>query len=49
MRLHVKCFIPARQDPSFVQVGSRFAGTEFSHVIASAGLGKIKKLIKEYK
>ena len=28
LRLHVKRFIPARRDPSFVQPGSRFAGTE---------------------
>ena len=48
LRLHVKLFIPARRDPSFVQPGSRFAGTEFSHEIASARLGGIKKLIKKY-
>ena len=47
-RLHVKRFIPARRDPSFVQPGSRFAGTKFSHVIASTRLGGIKKLIKKY-
>ena len=47
LRLHVKRFIPARRDPSFVQPGSRFAGTKFSHVIASARLGGIKKLIIE--
>ena len=43
LRLHVKRFIPARRDPSLVQPGSRFAGTKFSHVIASARLGGIKK------
>ena len=48
LRLHVKRFIPARRDPSFVQPGSRFAGTKFSHVIASARLDGVKKLIKKY-
>ena len=48
LQLHVKRFIPAGRDPSFVQPGSRFSGTKFSHVIASAGLGGIKKLIKKY-
>ena len=48
LRLHVKRFISARLDPSFVHPGSRFAGTKFSHVIASARLGGIKKLIKKY-
>ena len=47
LRLHVKRFIQARRDPSFVQPGSRFARTKFSHVIASARLGGIKKLIIE--
>ena len=47
LRLHVKRFIPARRDPSFVQPGSRFAGMKFSHVIVSARLGEIKKLIIE--
>ena len=46
-RLHVKCFIPARRDPSFVQPGSRFARMKFSHVIVSARQGEIKKLIIE--
>ena len=44
----LKRFLPARRDPSFVQPGSRFAGTKFSHVIASARLGGIKKLIEKY-
>ena len=48
LRLHVKRFIPARWNPSFVQPGSRFAGTKFYHVIALAPLGGIKKLIKKY-
>ena len=48
MRLHVKHFILAKRDPSFVQPGSRFARTKFSHVIASAHLGRIKKLIEKY-
>ena len=47
LRLHVKRFIPARRDLSFVQPGSCFAGTKFSHVIVSARLGGIKKLIIE--
>ena len=48
LRLHVKRFILARRDPSFVQRGSCFAGTKFFHVIASVRLGGIKKLIKKY-
>ena len=48
LRLHVKRFIPARRDSSFVQPGSRFVETKFSHVIASTRLGGIKKLIKKY-
>ena len=48
LRLHVKRFILARRNPSFVQPGSRFAGTKFSHVIASARQGGIKMLIKKY-
>ena len=47
LRLHVKRFISARRDPSFVQPGSHFAGMKFSHVIVSARLGEIKKLIIE--
>ena len=48
LRLHVKRFIPARRNLSFIQPGSHFAGTKFFHVIASARLGGIKKLIKKY-
>ena len=48
LRLRVKRFITARWDPSFAQRGSRFAGTKFSHVIASIRLGGIKKLIQKY-
>ena len=48
LRLHVKRFILARRDLSFIQPGSRFAETKFSQVIASARLGRIKKLIKKY-
>ena len=48
LRLHVKRFILARRDPSFVQPGSCFAGTKFSHVIVSARLGGMKNLIKKY-
>ena len=40
-------FIPARRDPSFVLPGSRFAGMKFYHVIASARLKWMKKLIKK--
>ena len=46
LRLQVKSFIPARQDPSFVLPGSRFAGTKFYHVIASTRIREMKKLIK---
>ena len=42
---HVKSFIPARWDPSFILPESRFAGTKFSHVITSARLSGMKKLI----
>ena len=38
LRLHVKNFIPAKQDPSIVELGSCFAETKFSHVIASTRL-----------
>ena len=48
LRLHVKRFILARRDPSFVQLVSWFAKTKFSHVIALARLGGIRKLIKKY-
>ena len=44
LRLHVKSFIPARRDPSFVLPGSRFAEAKFSHV-TSARLSGMKKLI----
>ena len=47
LRLDVKCFIPTRRDPSYVQPGPRFPGTKFSNVIASTRLGGIKKLIKK--
>ena len=43
LRLHLESFIPARRDSSFVMPGSRFAGTKFSHVIASACLSEMKK------
>ena len=48
LRLHVKCFIPAKRDSSFVQPGSHFATTKFSHVMSSARLDEIKNLIKKY-
>ena len=38
MGLHVKSFIPARRDPTFVLSVSCFEGTKFSHVIASGDL-----------
>ena len=40
-----KKFHPARRVPSLVLVGSRFAETKFSHVIVSARLSGMKKLI----
>ena len=43
LRLHVKSFIPARRDPSFIM-----PGIKFSHVIASGRLNWMKKLIKKY-
>ena len=43
--LHVKSFIPARREPSFVLPQSCFAGTKFSRVIASTCLSGIKKLM----
>ena len=43
LRLHVKNFIPARWDHSFVLLGSRFAGIKFSHLIASACLSEMNK------
>ena len=38
LRLHVKNFIPAKQDPSIVQSGSCFARTKFLHAIVSTRL-----------
>ena len=46
-RLHVKSFIPTTRDPSFVLPESHFAGTKFSHVIASAHLSGMKNLISQ--
>ena len=48
MRLHGKSLIPPRRDPAFVLPGSRFAGTKFSHVIASARLSGMKKLTHQF-
>ena len=45
LQLRVKSFIPARKDPSFVLPGFHFAGTKFYHVIATAHLNGMKKLI----
>ena len=47
LRLQLKRFILARRDPSFALPGSCFAGTKFSHVIASGHLSEMKKLIKK--
>ena len=47
LRLHANCFIQAGRDPSFVLLGSHFAGTKFSHVIASVYLGGVEKLINK--
>ena len=48
LRLNVKLFILARHDPSLGQPGFYFAWTKFFHLIASACLGGLKKLIKKY-
>ena len=45
LRLHVKGFIPARRDPSFVPPGSRFAVTKFFQIVTSFHLSGMKKLI----
>ena len=44
--LRLKSFIQARRDPFFVLPGSRFAETQFSHIIVSASLSGMKKIIK---
>ena len=44
-RLHVKSFVPAKWEPSFVLPRSCFAGTKYSHVIAPAHLSGMKKSI----
>ena len=41
----LKSFIAARRNPSIALLVYRFAGTKFSHVIASAHLSGMKKLI----
>ena len=45
LRLHVKGLISALQDPSFVLPGSCLAWTKFPHVIASAHLRWMEKVI----
>ena len=45
LRLHLKSFVPAKRDPSFLLPGSPFVGTKFSHVITSNYLSGMKKLI----
>ena len=49
LRLHVKAFIKARRDPSFILPGSRFAGTKFAHVIASARLSGMRQIEKMFR
>ena len=46
MWLHEKSFIPARRDPAFVLLGSRFAGTTFSHVIIPSRPSGMKNQLK---
>ena len=43
LQLHVKSFIVAMGDPSFVLPESCFAGKKLSHVIASAHLNGTEK------
>ena len=45
LRLHVKGFISARWDPSFVPPGSRFAVTKFFQIVTSFLLSGMKKWI----
>ena len=45
LRLHVKSFITARRDPTFVLSGFGFAETKFSDVIASPYLSGMKQII----
>ena len=45
LRLHAKNLVSARRDPSFELPGFHFAGTKFSHIIASVCLSGMKKLI----
>ena len=45
LQLHAKNFILPRWDPSFALSGFCFAGMKFSHVITSACLSRMKKLI----
>ena len=47
LRLFLKSFIPVKWDTSLLLPESRFAGTKFSHVIASARLGGMKKFIHD--
>ena len=46
LRLHVKSFIPARRDPSFVLLESCFAEMKFSNVIASSRISGMNKLVQ---
>ena len=46
--LHVKSFILARWDHSFLVPGSCFTRTKFSHGITSVHLGRMKKLTHQF-
>ena len=43
--LHIKSFIPGKQDPCFLLPRSHFSWTKFSHVISSTRQSGMKKLI----
>ena len=47
LQLHVNSFVPSRRDPFSVLPRSRFVGTKFSHVIASACINRMKKCKKK--
>ena len=47
LQLQAKSFILTMQNPSFVLPGFHFAGTKLSHVITSARLNEMKKLINK--
>ena len=43
IRLHVESLIQATRDPSYILPRFCFAGTKFSHVVASDRTGWMKK------